>query len=85
MAVSTCPACRKTEFEIQSVSLPYYDLPLSFVQCSACGAVIGVTTVLDAGVLGRDNQKEIAALKQQLTRVEARLVSIQEQLDPQKK
>ncbi len=85
MATSTCPACKETLFEIQSVSLPYYDLPLSFVQCSTCGAVIGVTTVLDAGVLGRDNQKEIAALKQQLTRVESRLISIQEQLDPLKK
>lgn len=81
MATTTCARCLGTQFEIFPHRLPNYDYEVSFVQCSNCGTVIGVTTIHDAGMLGKENQEKVAELKQQLSRVESRLASIQEQLD----
>lgn len=45
MALSACPNCHKTEFEIAEspqLSGGGYSTKVWFVQCSSCGAVVGV-------------------------------------------
>jgi uncharacterized Zn finger protein len=44
MAVSSCPKCHKTEFELAEKQLRGggYTTNALFVQCASCGAVLGV-------------------------------------------
>ncbi len=38
---STCPKCDHTGFEVKEHRPPGTDYRLTFVQCSACGTVVG--------------------------------------------
>jgi len=69
MAYSTCPKCTSTSFEIEEVSLNKLNYKMLFVQCSKCGAVVSIIPYYDPGVLAKDNQTEIANIKEQLTHV----------------
>jgi transcription initiation factor IIE alpha subunit len=54
VARSTCPKCDSNRFEC-TVSTPSgSNYSLMFVQCSACGAVVGV---MDSSNIGAQNQK----------------------------
>lgn len=43
MAISTCPKCESHSFEMKEHSPANSRLKVNFVQCSRCGAVVGVT------------------------------------------
>lgn len=76
MSYSTCPKCTSASFEIKEAEPRGSSYKLIFVQCSSCGAVVGVLPYYDAGVLAKDNQKELSALKQQMSHVEHSLSQI---------
>jgi len=43
MATSTCPKCSSTTFEMTEVLPKGSRYKFMFIQCAACGAVVGVT------------------------------------------
>ena len=47
MAVSTCPKCPGTTFEVVEASPIGAPSKLVFIQCASCGAVVGVKDYLD--------------------------------------
>lgn len=42
MATSKCPSCEKTRFELKENSPTGSKFKFNFIQCSACGTVVGV-------------------------------------------
>jgi uncharacterized Zn finger protein len=48
---STCPACKKTSFEVVMEEPKGSNYKLLFTRCSACGAVVGVTEFYNIGTL----------------------------------
>ena len=43
MAISTCPKCESTSFEISPLTvIKGLEFKMHFIQCSHCGAVVGV-------------------------------------------
>jgi uncharacterized Zn finger protein len=73
MATSSCPKCGQGSFEIATLKPAKSNFDLQFVQCSNCGSVVGTMTFFDAGILSKDNQKEIAVLKQKLDLIQAQI------------
>jgi len=49
MAISTCPKCSNSTFEMKEYSPRGSDFKYSFIQCDACGAVVGVTDFYNIG------------------------------------
>lgn len=47
MAVSTCPKCSKSSFELKEHAPSGTKYKFSFIQCSSCGAVVGVTEYMN--------------------------------------
>ena len=43
MAISKCPACSLTRFEMKTLEPEGSKFKLSAVQCASCGAVLGIT------------------------------------------
>lgn len=43
MAMTTCPKCNSTRFEMKEHPVAYSKYRIMFIQCSACGAAIGTT------------------------------------------
>jgi len=43
MAKSRCPRCQHTAFELQPAPVKNSVYQIYFVQCTACGTVVGVT------------------------------------------
>lgn len=60
MALSSCPKCSNHLFEIQETEPSKSAYKLMFVQCSSCGAVVGV---LDFFNIGAKLTKQDEALK----------------------
>jgi len=63
MAMSTCPKCEGQRFEIKTAEPAYSKYKLNFLQCMACGAVVGVLEFYNAGQLLKEQEKEIAKLQ----------------------
>jgi hypothetical protein len=76
MALSKCVACNSRSFEVVVTTLPNYDYKVKFIQCAACGGVVGTETYFDAGILAKEIQKDLAALKQQVAEVNSRVASL---------
>ena len=51
MAYSKCPKCDSTSFEMQEAKVSGARFKLMFIQCSRCGAVIGVQDYYNIGNL----------------------------------
>lgn len=49
MAIPTCAKCGNTTFENTVVSPEGSNFNLTFVHCSSCGAVVGVTDFYNTG------------------------------------
>lgn len=49
MATSSCPKCPGTSFELKQASIKGAAFTMGFVQCSACGAVVGVIDDINVG------------------------------------
>ncbi len=43
MATATCPKCDSRRFELSTAEPKGAKYKMTFVQCSSCGAVVGVT------------------------------------------
>jgi hypothetical protein len=72
MATSKCLSCKKAAaFEIQLKEVTGYTFHLNFIQCASCGAVVGVASSLDPGVLADGNAKALVDLKKRLVRIES--------------
>ncbi|MDT5121819.1 MAG: hypothetical protein QOC96_1301 [Acidobacteriota bacterium] len=53
MAYSTCPKCNSHSFEMKEAEPANAMYKVNFVQCSSCGAVVGVMDYFNIGVLLR--------------------------------
>ncbi|WP_137742607.1 hypothetical protein R0L47_05540 [Pectobacterium polonicum] len=51
MANTTCPKCPSTSFEMKETKIKGSNYRHFFVQCSACGAAIGVQDFYNTGAL----------------------------------
>lgn len=59
MAISTCPKCDNTNFEIVEHSPIGSNFKYMFIQCNQCGAVVSVTDYYNLGEM-------ISEIKQRL-------------------
>lgn len=73
MAFSKCSSCNSTFFEVKSAEPKGSSYKQVFVQCSSCGCVVGVMPYYDAGVLAKDNQKELKNLAHQVADIQNQL------------
>jgi hypothetical protein len=77
MATSKCGACGKTHFELVPATPNGCRYQVNFVQCSACGVVIGVTGHSDVatlvGSVSDQLEKAKNAIEGRLARIEAAL------------
>jgi len=80
MARSTCPKCTYNLFEIKEAEPRNSTYKIIFIQCSRCGAVVGTMTFYYAGVLAKDNQEQLNAIKVQLSNLEQLLSLIRQVL-----
>lgn len=76
MAASTCPKCGGGAFENKLKQPAGYAYPLNLIQCTACGAVVGVMPEFDPGFLAKENQKDMQALKTKLEGLEQLLQAL---------
>jgi predicted nucleic-acid-binding Zn-ribbon protein len=51
MAITTCPKCPSTTFEMKEGRVNGSKYRLFFIQCSRCGAAIGVQEFFNSGAL----------------------------------
>ncbi len=52
MAISNCPRCEKSQFElVHQDNIKGANQPMYFVQCASCGTVVGVTDFYDTPAL----------------------------------
>jgi predicted nucleic-acid-binding Zn-ribbon protein len=51
MAYSTCPKCDSHYFELKEIEPSNSRFKLNAVQCSSCGAVVGVTEYHNVGTI----------------------------------
>lgn len=58
MARSKCSKCEHTSFEVKSVEPTGYGFKVNFVQCSSCGAVVGVLDHFNIGQLLKNFAKK---------------------------
>ncbi len=61
MARSTCPKCDNTTFEMVENSPRRSKYKLEFIQCAACGAVVGVMDYLNIGAKLEEMEKKIGS------------------------
>jgi uncharacterized Zn finger protein len=59
MAMSTCPKCPNSSFELVENTPRHSEFKLSFIQCSSCGAVVGVLDYYNIGQLIHDLAKKL--------------------------
>lgn len=61
MALSSCPKCHKTEFDLAEKQLRGngYTTKVLFVQCASCGAVIGVLDYFNATHILREIEAKL--------------------------
>lgn len=51
MALSTCPKCNSTSFEVKEHEPRNSKFKLNFVQCASCGAVVGARDFYNTGAM----------------------------------
>ena len=80
MAASICGHCNNDSFEIAEVSLGAQDKQ-GLVQCSACGAVVGVIDASNPAALLQEQKAEIAALRGEVRALRSALEKIVQALN----
>jgi len=68
MAWSTCPKCDSHKFDYVENSPDGSAYKLMFVQCSSCGAVVGVMDYLSIGTQNEQLKEEIKVLTKEVER-----------------
>lgn len=71
MAASTCAKCGNVSFEVKTIEPVGGNFKQNLLQCRGCGAPVGVLDYYNLGGLLKDQEKEIAGLKRQLSNVES--------------
>jgi excinuclease UvrABC ATPase subunit len=66
MALSTCPKCENSIFELKENSPRHSNFKYNFVQCSECGAVVGVLDFFNISALLHDQNIAINKIAQHL-------------------
>ncbi|HGH4615002.1 TPA: hypothetical protein ACJIWM_000731 [Enterobacter bugandensis] len=51
MALTTCPKCTSTRFELKETAVTGSRYKVLFIQCSSCGAAVGVQDYYNIGEL----------------------------------
>jgi hypothetical protein len=69
MAFSKSIACNSTFFEVVTKEPRGSNYKVNFIQCSACGAVVGVMEYLNAGQVLTNLKKDVAELKRAISSV----------------
>jgi len=82
MTISTCAACHNQTFEIAACEFPGAKILLYFVQCAACGAVIGTVPRHDTQDLLNQTQQAIAGVHQHLGQIDEQLAKLLALLEP---
>lgn len=70
MAWSTCPKCDSHRFELTEVEPANSRYKMFFVQCSSCGAPMGVTEYYDTGSTLKKHEK---SMEERLSRIESQI------------
>ena len=76
MARSSCVKCGGGSFEMKVIEPRNAEYKQMTVQWTSCGGVAGVLGYYDSGVLLKEQQKEVAALKKGLQRIESQIEQI---------
>lgn len=63
MAWSTCPKCNSHSFEMVENTPTKSNFKLMFVQCSSCGAVVGIMDYYNIGQRINELEKKIDRLR----------------------
>lgn len=71
MALSTCPKCSRSSWEIQLVEPAGAHAEQYFIQCSHCGTPAGLVGFQYAGALLKEQAQSLADLHRRLKTVEA--------------
>jgi len=66
MAASACPSCKNHGFETVEVAPRNSNFKLIFVQCTMCGAVVGVADYFNLGNLVKNQNKAIQKIAERL-------------------
>lgn len=51
MAISKCPKCDSTRFELKEATISGCRFRQQFVQCASCGAVVGVIPYINTAAI----------------------------------
>lgn len=51
MAITSCPKCSSTRFEMKEHAVANSNYRVLFIQCASCGAAVGVTEFLNTNTL----------------------------------
>lgn len=78
MALSRCPKCDNESFEMVEVEPGNWRFKIMFVQCAACGAVVGTMDYFNLSTL-------ILELKDKLDNIELKLEDIEYEIGILKK
>jgi hypothetical protein len=80
MALSKCPKCNNGFFEVKLVEPRGSRYKQNFVQCSSCGAPIGVVGFFDTGAQLEEQGQEITKLQKQVAQVVDALETVNENI-----
>ena len=80
MAMSTCVKCGSHSFEVVQQSPAHAQFKLFFVQCSACGGVVGVQDFYNLGSLLKDQEGQINSVKSTLSNIESYIAQLSQRL-----
>lgn len=69
MATSRCPKCESTRFEMATLEPKGARYKQSAIQCSSCGAVVGVTGFFDAGFLLKEQEAVLQRIDAVVTQI----------------
>jgi len=77
MAISKCGSCQGTRFELKEAGPAGAQFKINFIQCSACGVVVGVTDYFNVPAMTEQWVKNAAAeLSTQIQHLESRLSAL---------
>ncbi len=81
MAMSKCPHCNTSRFEIAENSPASSQYKVFLVQCSGCGAPFGVMDYFNVGTLLKKQEKAVSEMDERLKRIEYNIAAIGQALN----
>ncbi len=67
MAISMCPKCSSSSFEVKIQSPSGSNYKVAFIQCRSCGCVVGAQEYYNVGTLVKDLEKKVDALSMKIS------------------